>query len=184
MRCPANVFRSCPCFHSGFSFGHSAVVFLEANPNATVVSLDLVDVHPEPGKLIKERFPGRFFFFAGDTSMTIPQLGEKLKGKLPYPEPFVCDVVSIDGGGQGRDERALEEFRAWAPFTHANTAVLVDDCHMAPAADCNHARSWGMKMMEQEHIMTHTSSYLRNRGDTDEIIRSQAFACWCEAVYS
>jgi len=164
---------------SGFGFGHSSALFLEANPIAVVISLDLFDAHPESLKLFNEMFPGRFFFFVGDSAQTIPMLNDLLRGKLPSGGPLLCDLISVDGGGQ--DGR---EFLAWLPHTHSSTRVVVDDCHTVLEAQCNHARSYGMKQMETEAVMSHVTSFQAQRGDTSVHVRNSLNSCWCEAFYN
>lgn len=80
----------------GFNAGHSALLWMIANPNATVVMFDLFEHRASP---IGEAFirsqadlhPGRLTIIKGDSTNTIPQFHSTNPG-------FHCDLLSVDGG--------------------------------------------------------------------------------------
>lgn len=72
----------------GFNAGHSAVLFLELFPNATVTSVDL-GIHTyiqQAEQLIQKWYPGRHKLIIGDSRQVIPTLSSKY------------DMIFIDGG--------------------------------------------------------------------------------------
>lgn len=64
---------------SGFSHGHSAALFLQANPVVLYVGLDRWHAHGVPQAFLNSSFPGRLAFVHGDTSVTLPALQSLLK---------------------------------------------------------------------------------------------------------
>mmetsp|Transcript_47832 Transcript_47832/g.104113 ORF Transcript_47832/g.104113 Transcript_47832/m.104113 type:complete len:284 (+) Transcript_47832:52-903(+) len=76
----------------GFNAGHSAAVFLNANPEATVYSFDIAQFIYTRGNLalMKDLFGSRFEFILGPSADTLPEFSRR--------RPDVkCDVISIDG---------------------------------------------------------------------------------------
>eukprot|EP00928_Gymnodinium_smaydae_P030864 TRINITY_DN22826_c0_g1_i1.p1 TRINITY_DN22826_c0_g1~~TRINITY_DN22826_c0_g1_i1.p1 ORF type:complete len:322 (-),score=63.18 TRINITY_DN22826_c0_g1_i1:87-1001(-) len=76
----------------GFNAGHSAAVFLNANPNANLFSFDIAQFKYTVGNLnlMKELFPDRFESILGPSENSVPYFAEQ--------RPDVkCDVISVDG---------------------------------------------------------------------------------------
>jgi len=74
----------------GFNAGHSAAVWLTANPTATVQSFDLFHLpwNRACASLLKARFPGRLTTYRGDSLSRVPEAP-------PFARP--CDLVHVDG---------------------------------------------------------------------------------------
>jgi predicted O-methyltransferase YrrM len=102
----------------GFNAGHSAAVWLMANPNATLHTFDLWS-HGPAGRaglqLLKTRFPGRILAHVGDSLHTI--------ARTTIAPP--CDLVHIDG----RHDYAhtLTDFVNFVPKARADAVYLFDD---------------------------------------------------------
>lgn len=73
----------------GFNAGHSAVVWLLANPKLVLYTFDLFDRVATRRALahLQERFPGRIVPFRGNSLSTVP------RAQLPT----TCDLVHVDG---------------------------------------------------------------------------------------
>lgn len=103
----------------GFNGGHSANLFLSANPTCVVHSLDLGQY--KFVKLAKQeidkRHPGRHMLKLGDSRITLPMLASTI------PEPY--DLIFIDGG------HAYDVSKSdliWCKtLAHKDTIVLMDD---------------------------------------------------------
>lgn len=80
----------------GFNAGYSALLWLTANPNATVVMFDLFEhaVSPLGEAFLRSQAdlrPNRLTIVKGDSTKTIPQFHSTHPG-------FHCDLLSVDGG--------------------------------------------------------------------------------------
>jgi hypothetical protein len=69
----------------GFGAGHSSVMFLVANPQATLYTLDIFDSSTykfqNPGiQFIDEHFPGRQIRIKGDSNETIAKFAQQHPG--------------------------------------------------------------------------------------------------------
>jgi predicted O-methyltransferase YrrM len=78
---------------TGFNAGHSALLFLLANPDAHVYSFDdaRYDVTMPAVKFLANKFPKRFTFIQGDSQKTLPEF------RTQYPG-VKCDLAVVDGG--------------------------------------------------------------------------------------
>lgn len=80
----------------GFNGGHSAAAVLYATSNVTVRSFDTgyYGKHTQQNSaFLRSVQPERFTFVDGDSSKTLPQLGQRVRAGMEPP----CDVVFIDG---------------------------------------------------------------------------------------
>jgi predicted O-methyltransferase YrrM len=105
---------------TGFSAGHSALLFLQANPHARLISFDL-DEFPVTNVAqawMTEKFSNRFEFVKGDSVHTVPQYFSEHRD-------VHCDFVSVDGG------RSVEEVAAdisnFAASARSGAIIAVDD---------------------------------------------------------
>jgi len=76
----------------GFNAGHSASVFLNANPQANLYSFDIAQFSYTRGnlQLMKDLFPERFHYLLGPSDASVPEFAAS--------QPDVkCDVISVDG---------------------------------------------------------------------------------------
>merc|ERR1712037_761980 len=76
----------------GFNAGHSAAVFLNANPEAAVYSFDIGPFPYTRGnaELMEQLFDDRFEYIQGPSGDTVPEFHRQ--------RPNVrCDVISVDG---------------------------------------------------------------------------------------
>eukprot|EP00440_Ansanella_granifera_P075754 gb/GFBE01082202.1/.p2 GENE.gb/GFBE01082202.1/~~gb/GFBE01082202.1/.p2 ORF type:complete len:276 (-),score=50.07 gb/GFBE01082202.1/:133-960(-) len=104
----------------GFNAGHSASIYLNANPEANLYSFDIGQFPYTRGnsKLMKELFPDRFEYIEGDSQSSARAFAEQ--------RPDVkCDVISVDGDHSTEGTFAdLENFRKLAS---CRNWVLMDD---------------------------------------------------------
>lgn len=104
----------------GFNAGHSAAIYLNANPQAKVYSFDIGQFSYTRGnaELMKSLFPDRFEYISGPSGETLKQFFEE--------RPDVkCDVISVDGDHSTEGTLAdLENFRRLAS---CRNWVLMDD---------------------------------------------------------
>jgi predicted O-methyltransferase YrrM len=106
----------------GFNAGHSAEVFLSANPTATLTSFELGRwLYTANGKTyIDTHFPGRHTLILGDSTQTLPEF------IATGPEPF--DLLFIDGGHEG--EIPEKDLQNCLKLAHPNSIVILDDTNM------------------------------------------------------
>ena len=104
----------------GFNAGHSAAVFLIANPNAHVISFDLgqFDYSIRNLKLLQELYPERFTYVLGDSAISVPAFAAQ------HPH-LKCDLIAIDGDHSERG--ALADIMNMAKLAACRNWVLVDD---------------------------------------------------------
>eukprot|EP00927_Polykrikos_kofoidii_P075671 TRINITY_DN7204_c1_g1_i1.p1 TRINITY_DN7204_c1_g1~~TRINITY_DN7204_c1_g1_i1.p1 ORF type:complete len:308 (-),score=42.98 TRINITY_DN7204_c1_g1_i1:74-973(-) len=76
----------------GFNAGHSAALFLNANPLANLYSFDIAQFKYTIGNLMlmKELFTDRFEFILGSSEASVPEFN-KMRPDVK------CDVISVDG---------------------------------------------------------------------------------------
>lgn len=106
----------------GLDAGHSAVRWLCAFPEATLVSFDLFEhnaSHIAAGFLSRS-FPGRFRVVGGDTRNTLPAANHVRLN---------CDIISIDGGHT--EEVARNDINRLRPHASTKHALLIDDVRCA-----------------------------------------------------
>jgi len=101
----------------GFNFGHSALNFLNANPEINVISVDLGEHQYvyDCKKIIDKHFPQRHQLIIGDSTKVIPQLVGNI-----HP-----DFIYIDGGHQ--DPVPLLDIRNCLALADNNTILCLDD---------------------------------------------------------
>jgi len=104
----------------GFNAGHSAGIFLNANPQAKLYAFDIAQFPYTRGnlQLAKQLFEDRFDFVLGPSADSIPEFRRE--------NPDVkCDVISVDGDHSTEGTLAdLENFRKLAS---CRNWVLMDD---------------------------------------------------------
>mmetsp|Transcript_3649 Transcript_3649/g.7982 ORF Transcript_3649/g.7982 Transcript_3649/m.7982 type:complete len:259 (+) Transcript_3649:81-857(+) len=104
----------------GFNAGHSAAIFLNANPEAVVYSFDIAQFPYTRGnlQLMEELFPGRFHYILGPSATTVAEFHRQ--------NPDIrCDVISVDGDHSTEGTYAdLANFRELAS---CRNWVLMDD---------------------------------------------------------
>lgn len=99
----------------GFNAGHSAQIFLEANPYLHLTSYDIGehDYVSAAKEYIDITFPGRHTLILGDSKVTVPQ------DKKRY------DAFFIDGGHDY--ETALADMINCSKLANQNAIVMIDD---------------------------------------------------------
>jgi hypothetical protein len=105
---------------TGFNAGHSALLFLQANPKARLISFDLgkFPVTNVTQAWMKEKFSNRFEFVHGDSVHTVPQYFSE------HPDVH-CDFVSVDGGRSA--EEVAADISNFAASARSGTIIAVDD---------------------------------------------------------
>eukprot|EP00933_Yihiella_yeosuensis_P044359 TRINITY_DN39457_c0_g1_i1.p1 TRINITY_DN39457_c0_g1~~TRINITY_DN39457_c0_g1_i1.p1 ORF type:complete len:317 (-),score=42.91 TRINITY_DN39457_c0_g1_i1:178-1038(-) len=104
----------------GFNAGHSASMFLNANPKANMYSFDIGQFPYTRGnsKLMKELFKDRFEYIEGPSQETIPKFAED--------RPDVkCDVISVDGDHS--TEGTLADIINFRKLASCRNWILMDD---------------------------------------------------------
>jgi hypothetical protein len=104
----------------GFNAGHSAAIFLLANPNARYIVFDFGEQIYSQQQIdyINNLFPNRMTYVKGNSQIEID--------KYHQINPSVsCDLWSIDGDHGPNAERDFEAARKMAP---RGGLVLADDC--------------------------------------------------------
>eukprot|EP00930_Biecheleria_cincta_P002341 TRINITY_DN103350_c0_g1_i1.p1 TRINITY_DN103350_c0_g1~~TRINITY_DN103350_c0_g1_i1.p1 ORF type:complete len:278 (+),score=35.33 TRINITY_DN103350_c0_g1_i1:119-952(+) len=104
----------------GFNAGHSAAIYLNANPEAKLHSFDIGQFPYTRGnsKLMKELFPDRFEYISGSSTETVPAFAEE------RPE-VKCDVISVDGDHS--TEGTLADLANFRKLASCRNWVLMDD---------------------------------------------------------
>ncbi len=105
---------------TGFNAGHSAAIFMVANPQAKVISFDLGQFGYTMTnlKLMKELFGDRFEYILGDSRQTIPEM-------IASRPDVKCDVFSIDGGHDA--ETVYHDIVNFRQMANCRNWVLADD---------------------------------------------------------
>eukprot|EP00932_Pfiesteria_piscicida_P008897 SRR837773.195.p2 GENE.SRR837773.195~~SRR837773.195.p2 ORF type:complete len:284 (-),score=104.04 SRR837773.195:42-851(-) len=104
----------------GFNAGHSAAVFLNANPEARMISFDIGQFPYTRGnsQLMKDLFPERFDYIEGPSQDMVPAFAEA--------NPDVkCDVISVDGDHS--TEGTLADLANMRKLASCRNWVLMDD---------------------------------------------------------
>jgi len=104
----------------GFNAGHSAAVFMNANPEAHMYSFDIGQFPYTRGNavLMKELFPDRFEFILGSSTESVPTFHQV--------RPDVkCDVISVDGDHS--TEGTFADLKNFREMASCRNWVLMDD---------------------------------------------------------
>eukprot|EP00929_Paragymnodinium_shiwhaense_P108564 TRINITY_DN74884_c0_g1_i1.p1 TRINITY_DN74884_c0_g1~~TRINITY_DN74884_c0_g1_i1.p1 ORF type:complete len:298 (-),score=55.67 TRINITY_DN74884_c0_g1_i1:149-1042(-) len=104
----------------GFNAGHSAAIYLNANPQANLYSFDIAQFKYTVGnlQLMKELFPERFDFIVGPSATAVPEFHQM--------KPDVkCDVISVDGDHS--TEGTYADLVAMREMASCRNWVLMDD---------------------------------------------------------
>ena len=112
----------------GFNLGHSALLWLFANPEASVISFDLGEhgyVFPA-AEYLRSHFPGRFQLIVGNSLETLPLYADK------RPNVFGnVDLFFVDGG---HEQTVAQSDLFWAAAylnkDNRNARIVVDDLQM------------------------------------------------------
>lgn len=106
----------------GFNAGHSAEVFLSANKNARVVSIDIGHhSYGEHGKsFIDQMYPDRHDLYLSDSTEFLPS----------YEPEFTFDLILIDGSSKLSDCKA--DLLNCKHLASKNTIVIMDDVVRTP----------------------------------------------------
>merc|ERR1712232_887975 len=104
----------------GFHGGHSAAIYMNANPEATLYSFDIAQFSYTRGnlELMKQLFPTRFEYIVGPSEVTVPEF-HQLNPDLR------CDVISVDGDHS--TEGTLNDLRNFRKMASCRNWVLMDD---------------------------------------------------------
>ncbi len=104
----------------GFNAGHSALVMLLANPNASIIAFDLCEhvYTRECFEYLNGEFPGRLQLIPGDSRRTLPEY------RSSHPETRF-DLFHIDGGHSV--EIAQTDFFNCRAMARENSLVVLDD---------------------------------------------------------
>jgi len=105
---------------TGFNAGHSAAVFLTANPQANMLSFDLgqFDYTVGMGEMMKELFQERFDLILGDSKFSLVEFQRR------YPDTK-CDIISVDGDHS--TEGAYADLKNFREMASCRNWVLMDD---------------------------------------------------------
>merc|ERR1719491_259370 len=106
---------------TGFNAGHSAMLWLNSNPDVRLFSFDLGSYPyslPAAGFMQKE-FPERFTFVQGDSSLTLPAF------RIANPH-VTCDVSVVDGG-HTQPYVSYDILNFWHMTPGPQNIVIMDD---------------------------------------------------------
>jgi len=105
----------------GFNAGHSAAVFLNANPQADVYSFDLgqFPYTLSNARLMSELFPERFNIIWGTSQTSVVEFAEIIE------KDFRCDVISVDG--DHTTEGTYKDLQNFQKLASCRNWVLMDD---------------------------------------------------------
>jgi len=104
----------------GFNAGHSAALFLNANPDARVIAFDIGQFQYTLGnlRLMKELFGNRFDYVLGPSAESVPEF------RRMFPD-VTCDVISVDGDHSTAGTYA--DLVNFLDFASCRNWVLMDD---------------------------------------------------------
>lgn len=104
----------------GFNAGHSAALFLNANPQVKVIAFDIGQFPYTRGNLalMKDLFGDRFEYVLGPSETAVPEFHKR--------RPDVkCDVISVDGDHS--TEGTFADLANFRPLASCRNWVLMDD---------------------------------------------------------
>lgn len=104
----------------GFNAGHSAALFLNANPEAKVIAFDIGQFPYTLGnlQLMKDLFGDRFEYILGPSETSVPEFHRQ------RPE-VQCDIISVDGDHS--TEGTFSDLANFKPLASCRNWVLMDD---------------------------------------------------------
>lgn len=104
----------------GFNAGHSAALFLNANPQAKVIAFDIAQFPYTRGNLLlmKDLFGDRFEYVLGPSATSIPEYHRL------HPE-VKCDIISVDGDHS--TEGTFADLANFRELSSCRNWVLMDD---------------------------------------------------------
>jgi len=104
----------------GFNAGHSSALFLNANPEASVVAFDIGQFPYTLGnlRLMKDLFPNRFDYLLGPSADTVKEF-HRLNPDLR------CDVMSVDGDHS--TEGTFQDLKNFRELASCRNWVVMDD---------------------------------------------------------
>ena len=114
----------------GFNAGHSALIWLQGNPDLNLTSFDLCShSYTQPtAEYVSKLFPGRFSLVCGDSTETVPAFAEANPGRA-------FDVIHVDGGHF--EDMPLKDIRASFALSKPSTSIIVDDsCYVNTEGWC------------------------------------------------
>ena len=138
---------------TGFNAGHSAAVFLNANPQARVVSFDLgqFDYTLRNLRLMKDLFPERFDYVLGDSYFSIIDA-------ISADPTLRCDLIAIDGTHDR--EGVFADLTNFKKIANCRNFILADDTGFAEV-NAAWQQAKDAQMIFQSHCMVdlHANSH-------------------------
>lgn len=116
-----------PCVHTicelGFNSGHSAALWLAADPDNFVVTFDLLlhDYASAAQAFLSTKFPGRLALVAGDSKSTVPGYAGSIAGSGHTR----CDLILVDGNHFG--DHPIHDLRNFRAMANPDFHVLIMD---------------------------------------------------------
>ena len=106
----------------GFNAGHSALLFLLANPNAVVHCFDICyhEYTEKCFKYLSNEFPGRLYLHKGDSKQEINRFKET--------SSLLFDLIHIDGGHEMQDANC--DFFNTLPIAKKDGILIFDDTYI------------------------------------------------------
>ena len=157
---------------TGFNAGYSALGFLYAHPDTTLVSFDILEYAyvAVAQDYIEEKFPNRHVLVAGDSRGTVPHFKEE------HPE-IAFDTIFIDGGHEYPVAKAdLFNMRVYA---HEGTDVVMDDMTPWKKWGAGPTQAWNEAI--EGGIMEHHG--LNQDGKRVSEIDKKAQRAWAQGRY-
>jgi predicted O-methyltransferase YrrM len=145
----------------GFNGGHSSEIFLQNNPDLTVLSFDLGKYnYVALGKeFIDTTYPNRHTLIVGDSTKTIPVY-------LQNNKDAKFDVIFIDGGHEY--EISKKDLENCFHLAHKDTIVILDDTIFTPGweQEWTHGptRNWIEYIQQNKIVELNRKDYSNGRG--------------------
>ncbi|KAG2427380.1 hypothetical protein HYH02_014600 [Chlamydomonas schloesseri] len=101
--------------------GHSATLFLDTVPTATLLEFDLGDMpwSQQNAQMLREAYGSRFMYIKGDSAQTIPAVAANSTTK--------CDVIFVDGAKGERMRR--QDVLNFMQLAHKEAYVFGDEAN-------------------------------------------------------
>lgn len=145
----------------GFNAGHSAEVFLQHNPQLSLVSFDLglYDSVKPAKEYIDATYPNRHTLILGDSRETVPRFIRENPGTK-------FDVIFVDGGHEYEISKA--DLENCAHLAHKDTLVLLDDTIFTRGWEAAYTigptRAWIEQLCHNQIIELARREYCPQRG--------------------